>query len=68
MIRSALKTLVSHGSDCLGVRLMGRATNEHLAQLDLRENLNTPSGLVLPIPCLGHPIHCLGQGFKCLVR
>jgi hypothetical protein len=40
---------------------MGRATNEHIAQLDLRENPSTPSGLVTLIPRLG-------QGFECPVR
>jgi hypothetical protein len=61
MIRSALKTSASHGSDCSSVRLMGCATNEHIAQLDLRENPSTPSGLVTLIPRLG-------QGFECPVR
>jgi hypothetical protein len=48
MICSTLKTSASHGSNYLGVRFMGRTTNEHLAWLDLRENSNTPSGSVLP--------------------
>jgi hypothetical protein len=37
MIYSALKTLASHGSNCSSVRLMGHATNEHLARFDMRE-------------------------------
>jgi hypothetical protein len=48
MICSTLKTSASHGSNYVGVRFMGRTTNEHLAWLDLRENSNTPSGSVLP--------------------
>jgi hypothetical protein len=53
MIRSALKTSISHGSDYSGVRLMGRVTSEYLARLDLRENSNTLSDSVTPIPHLG---------------
>jgi hypothetical protein len=40
---------------------MGHATNEHLAQLDLRENPSTLSDSITPIPCLA-------QGFKCPVK
>jgi hypothetical protein len=61
MIRSALKTSASHGSNSSSVRLMGHRTNEHIAQLDLGENLSTPSGLVTLIPHLG-------QGLECPVR
>jgi hypothetical protein len=61
MIYSTLKTSASHGSDYSSVRLIGRTTNEHLARLDLRENMNNLSGSVLPIPCLG-------QSFECPVR
>jgi hypothetical protein len=40
---------------------MGREANEHLARLDLKENLNTSSGSILPIPHLS-------QGFEYPVR
>jgi hypothetical protein len=50
MIRSALKTSASHNSDYSSVRLMGRATNEHLVRLDLSENPDTLSGSVPLIP------------------
>jgi hypothetical protein len=61
MIHLVLKTSASHDSDCSSVRLMDCTTNKHLAWLDLRENLSTPSGLVTPIPHLG-------QGFECRIR
>jgi hypothetical protein len=35
MICLVFKTSVSQGSDCSRVKLMGRTTNRHLAQLDL---------------------------------
>jgi hypothetical protein len=59
MIHSALKISVSHSSACSSVRLMGQVTNEHLVWLDLRENPNTSSGSVLPMPCLSQGIECL---------
>jgi hypothetical protein len=40
---------------------MGREAKEHLARLGLKENLNTLSGSILPIPHLS-------QGFEYLVR
>jgi hypothetical protein len=61
MICLALKTSSSHDSDYSTVKLMGRKANNHLAQLDLRENPNTSSGSVPPIPHLG-------QGFEYPVR
>jgi hypothetical protein len=48
MIRLALKTSASHGSNCSSFRFMGHATNEHLAWLDLRKKSNNPSGSVPP--------------------
>jgi hypothetical protein len=61
MIRSALKTSTSHSSDYSIVRLMGRVTNEHLARLDLRENLSTPSDSITPIPRLGQGLWMSSQ-------
>jgi hypothetical protein len=61
IVRSALKTSVSHDSNCSSARLMGRATNEHLAQLDLGENPSTLSDSITAIPRFDH-------GFECLVR
>jgi hypothetical protein len=60
-VPSALKTLVSHDSNFSSVKLMGHTTNEHLAQLELRENPSTLSDSKTPIPQLD-------QGFECLVR
>jgi hypothetical protein len=37
MIRSAFKTSVSHDFACSSSKAMGRGTNKHLTQLDLRE-------------------------------
>jgi hypothetical protein len=48
MIHSALKILASHDPYYSIVRLMGCATNKHLARLDLRENPHKLSGAVLP--------------------
>jgi hypothetical protein len=61
MICSVLKTSVSHGSDYSSVRLMGRATNEYLARLDLSENSDTPIGSVPPIPLSGKGLQMSSQ-------
>jgi hypothetical protein len=61
VICSMLKTSASHVFNYSSVRLMGREAKEHLARLGLKENLNTLSGSILPIPHLS-------QGFEYLVR